>query len=66
LSNRRKNFLDYWLQITRLTDEIFKQGRLDRQQIEAVLAPPLVMPRAMPHRGSSVSTLTRVSRDYTI
>jgi len=38
----------YWPETTCLADEIFKHGRLDRQQIVAVLAPPLggVVPRA--------------------
>jgi hypothetical protein len=41
---------DYWPEITRLADEIFKRGHLDREQIEAVLAPPKVVARAMPRR----------------
>jgi hypothetical protein len=40
----------YWREITRLANEIFKHGRLDRQQIEAVLAPPNVVARAMPRQ----------------
>jgi hypothetical protein len=39
-----------WSEITRLADEIFKRGRLDRAQIESVLAPPPVVARAMPRR----------------
>ena len=38
----------YWPEITRLADEIFKYGRLDRAQIEDVLAPPKVVACAMP------------------
>jgi len=30
----------YWPEITRLANGIFKHGRLDRQQIETILAPP--------------------------
>jgi len=40
----------HWQDITRLAEEIFRHGRLDRQQIEAVLAPPRVVARAMPRR----------------
>jgi hypothetical protein len=32
----------------RLANEIFKHSHLDRQEIEAVLAPPRVVARAMP------------------
>ena len=41
----------YWRDITRLAEEIFRYGRLDRAQIEAVLAPPRVVARAMPRRA---------------
>jgi hypothetical protein len=37
--------------IQRLAHTLFKTARLDRQQIEAILAPPsVVVPRAMPRR----------------
>jgi hypothetical protein len=51
IEHRAKVFVvGYWREITRLANEIFKHGRLDREQIEAVLAPPPVVPRAMPRR----------------
>jgi hypothetical protein len=51
VERRAKAFVvGYWREITRLANEIFKHGRLDRTQIAAVLAPPKVVARAMPRR----------------
>jgi hypothetical protein len=54
----------HWAKITQLANEIFKHGRLDRQQIEAVLAPPTVVPRAMPRRAGDEPNFFRRCDGY--
>jgi hypothetical protein len=51
IEHRAEEFVrQYWRALTRLADKIFKHGRLDRQRIEAVFAPPPLVARAMPRR----------------
>jgi hypothetical protein len=56
----------YWPEITRLADEIFKHGRLDRAQIEGVLAPPRVVARAMSRRPGDGPNFFRRCDGYLI
>ena len=60
IEHRAKVFVvGYWREITRLADATFKHGRLDRAQIEAVLAPPRVVARAMPRRAGDKENFYR-------
>jgi hypothetical protein len=56
----------HWREITRLADKIFKHRRLDRTQIEAVLAPRPVVPRAMPRRPCDEPNFFRRCDGYLI
>jgi hypothetical protein len=66
-SSKQSNLLNFnWPEITRLADEIFKHGRLDRQQIEVILAPPKVTAPAMPRRPGDEPNFYRRCDGYLI